>query len=68
MASLGAASPINPLYLLMARDAGLDEIVSAFEQDLHSAIQSAMQLRNALFTLDDVKAEPWPPMQVRSST
>jgi len=68
MASSGAASSLNPLYLLMARDAGLDEIVAAFEKDLLIAVQSAMQLRNALFTLDDVTAEPWPPMQARSST
>ncbi|CAM4112626.1 hypothetical protein [Bordetella muralis] len=66
MALSGAASRVNPLYLLMARDAGLDEIVGAFEQDLLIAIQSAMQLRNVLFTLDDVKAEVWPPMQARS--
>lgn len=68
MASSGAASPINPLYLLMARDAGLDKIVDAFEQDLYIAVQAAMQLRNVLFTLDDVQAEPWPPMQARSAT
>ncbi|WP_459615646.1 hypothetical protein [Bordetella sp. 2513F-2] len=56
---------MNPLFLLLAQDAGLQEIATDFQEDLYAAVQSAVQLRNALFTLDDVTAEPWPPMQAR---
>jgi len=54
-------------FLFLARDAGLQQAVSAFPEDLRFAVQTAAQLRNTLFSLDDPAAEPWPPMVVRSA-
>ena len=61
-----ADPPIDLLFTLMAEDVGLQEIAAKYRADMIAAVESAKQLRNALFTLDDVTAEPWPPMQTRS--
>ncbi|OZI29943.1 hypothetical protein CAL29_17795 [Bordetella genomosp. 10] len=67
MTSQNADTPLSPLFSLLAEDAGLHEIAARYRQDLYFAVQSAMQLRNALLALDDVAAEPWPPMRTRSA-
>ncbi|MFC4274528.1 hypothetical protein [Achromobacter aloeverae] len=67
MTSQNAETPLAPLFSLLAEDAGLQEVATRYRQDLYVAVQSAMQLRNALLALDDVAAEPWPPMQTRTA-
>ena len=52
----------------LARAAGLDKAAQQFPEDVAVAAMSAAQARNSLGTLDDVAAEPWPPMRVRRST
>jgi hypothetical protein len=66
MATPAPASRTHPLYVQLAQDAGLQEIVERYPADFHTAVESAMRLRNALPPLDDVAAEPWPPMRARS--
>jgi hypothetical protein len=49
----------------LARAAGLDKAVTQFPQDVAAAAQAAASARSAAGELDQVAAEPWPPMQVR---
>ena len=51
----------------MARVAGLDKAVKQFPADIVTAAQSAANARSAMPALDDVAAEPWPPMRMRSA-
>lgn len=53
--------------LTRARAVGLSKAAQQFPQDVAVAIKSAEQTRAALGELDDVAAEPWPPMRVRDS-
>jgi hypothetical protein len=60
----GAAAPdVNAL----ARAAGLAQAVKQFPQDIAAAAQAAASARSAAGALDQVAAEPWPPMRVRSA-
>ena len=52
----------------LARAAGLGIAVKQFPQDVAFAIKTAQQTHDALGALDNVAAEPWPPMRVRSSS
>ena len=52
----------------LARAAGLDKAVKQFPADVAAAAQSALQTRRASGTVENVAAEPWPPMQVRTSS
>jgi len=49
----------------LARAAGLDKALKKFPEDVALAAQSAASARSAAGELDQVAAEPWPPMQVR---
>jgi hypothetical protein len=49
----------------LARAAGLDKALKQFPEDVALAAQSAASARSAAGELDQVAAEPWPPMQVR---
>ena len=49
----------------LARAAGLDKALNQFPEDVALAAQSAASARSAAGELDQVAAEPWPPMQVR---
>ena len=53
--------------LTLARAAGLDKAVKQFPEDVAVAAQSAANARGAMPALDDVAAEPWPPMRMRSA-
>ena len=50
-----------------ARAAGLDKAVKRFPEDVAAAVLAAANARNAMPALDDVTAEPWPPMGMRSA-
>jgi hypothetical protein len=52
--------------LAVARAAGLNQIVDQFPDDVLVAAQAVAQDRADLPTLDDLTAEPWPPMRIRS--
>jgi hypothetical protein len=52
--------------LAVARAAGLDQIVEQFPDDILAAAQAVAQDRADLPALDDLTAEPWPPMRIRS--
>ena len=51
----------------LVRAAGLDETFKQFPDDIAAAVQAAANARNAMPALDDVAAEPWPPMRMRSA-
>ena len=51
----------------LARAAGLDEAFKQFPDDIAAAVQAAANARNAMPALDDVAAEPWPPMRMRNA-
>ena len=51
----------------LAREAGLDKAVKQFPADVDTAAHAAANARNAMPALDDVAAEPWPPMRVRKA-
>ena len=51
--------------LMLARAAGLDKAVKQFPEDVVTAAHAAANARNAMPALDDVAAEPWPPMRMR---
>ena len=51
----------------LARAAGLDKAFKQFPDDIAAAVQAAANARNAMPALDDVAAEPWPPMRMRSA-
>jgi hypothetical protein len=55
----------RPEVSALARAVGLAKAAQQFPQDVAVAIKSAEQTRAALGELDDVVAEPWPPMRVR---
>ena len=51
--------------LALAREAGLERAVKQFPADVAAAAQAAVQARSAMPGLDNVGAEPWPPMRMR---
>ena len=53
--------------LALARVAGLDKAVKQFPADVVTAAHAAATARDAMPALDDVAAEPWPPMRVRNA-
>ena len=53
--------------LALARAAGLDKAVKQFPDDVVTAAHAAATARNAMPVLDDVAAEPWPPMRMRKA-
>ena len=59
------ASVESSIFLLVARDAGLQSVISDYQEDLCMAIEAAKQLRNALPPMESVTAEPWPSMRIR---
>jgi hypothetical protein len=52
--------------LAQARAVGLDKAVKQFPEDIAVAAQAAASARSAMPVLEDVAAEPWPPMRMRS--
>jgi hypothetical protein len=62
--TIGPALDVNAL----ARTAGLGKAVKQFSRDVEIAAQAAASARSALGVLDNVAAEPWPPMRVRKSS
>ena len=52
--------------LAVARAAGLHQVVDQFPDDVLAAEQAVAQDRADLPALDDLTAEPWPPMRIRS--
>jgi hypothetical protein len=59
-------APMSLDPLAVARAAGLDQIVAQFPDDVLVAEQAVAQDRADLPALDDLTAEPWPPMRIRS--
>jgi hypothetical protein len=59
------APEAEPSASALARDAGLEEALNRFPADVAAAAHAAAQARGAMPDLDDVVAEPWPPMQIR---
>ena len=57
----------TPEALALARAAGLAKAVKKFPQDVVTASHAAANARNAMPALDDVAAEPWPPMRMRKA-
>ena len=51
----------------LARAAGLDKAAKQFPDDVAVAVQTAAQARSAMPALDDIAAEPWPPMRMRGA-
>jgi hypothetical protein len=49
----------------LAREAGLEKAVNRFPADVAAAAQAAAHARSAMPDLDNVLAEPWPPMRMR---
>lgn len=49
----------------VARAAGLDKAVTQFPEDVADAAQAAARARATCPKLDDITAEPWPPMRIR---
>ena len=49
----------------LAREAGLEIAVNRFPADVAAAAQAAAHARCAMPDLDNVVAEPWPPMRIR---
>ena len=60
----GPALDINTL----ARAAGLGKALKDFPHDVAVAAHSAATTRDALGAVDNVAAEPWPPMRARNSS
>jgi hypothetical protein len=58
----------GPDVFARAREAGLDRALKEFPEDVAIAMQTAAQARSALSAHENVAAEPWPPMRVRSAT
>jgi hypothetical protein len=52
----------------LARAAGLHKAVKQFPDDVAAAAHGAASAREALGVMDNVAAEPWPPMRVRSTS
>ncbi len=51
----------------VALEAGLEVAVSQFPEDVAAAAQIAVEARRALPGLEEVTAEPWPPMHVQGT-
>ncbi len=51
----------------LARAAGLARAAKQFPQDIAAAVQAAQSARSAAGAIDQVAAEPWPPMRVRDA-
>ena len=51
----------------LAREAGLEIAVNQFPADVAAAAQAAANARSAMPGLDNVVAEPWPPMRIRNA-
>lgn len=66
-AKQGSESALNMDVRAIARTAGLDQAFEQFPEDVAAAVQAAANARNAMPALDDVAAEPWPPMRMRSA-
>jgi hypothetical protein len=49
----------------VARAAGLEKAVAQFPEDVADAAQAAARARASCPALDDIAAEPWPPMRIR---
>ena len=49
----------------LAREAGLEKALDRFPADVAAAAHAAALARSAMPGLDDVVAEPWPPMRIR---
>jgi hypothetical protein len=49
----------------LAREAGLEIAANQFPADVAAAAQAAAHARDAMPDLDNVVAEPWPPMRIR---
>ena len=49
----------------LAREAGLEIAVNRFPADVAVAERAAAHARSAMPDLDNVIAEPWPPMRIR---
>lgn len=50
----------------LVRAAGLDKAYKQFPGDVAAAVQGAAGARDTLHSQENVAAEPWPPMRVRS--
>jgi len=53
--------------MLRARAAGLDLAASRFPEDIAAAAEEAARARDDMPAIEDVAAEPWPPMCVRGA-
>ena len=51
----------------LAHAVGLGKAAKQFPDEIQAAVQAAVNARNAMPPLDDVVAEPWPPMRMRSA-
>lgn len=49
----------------LARAAGLEIAVNRFPADVAAAAHAAAHARSAMAELDNVIAEPWPPMRIK---
>lgn len=52
--------------LARARNAGLEQAVQEFPDDVIAAAQAAAHTRSALPANNNPVAEPWPPMRMRT--
>jgi hypothetical protein len=59
--SSAPAPDVNALACM----AGLDKAVKQFPEDVAAAAHAAATARSAAGDLNQLAAEPWPPMQVR---
>jgi hypothetical protein len=62
-----AGKPASDAFEL-ARAAGLDLAVMQFPEDVAVAAETAARAHAALCAPDNIMAEPWPPMRMRSAT
>lgn len=67
MAARKSIGPVLDIHAL-ARAAGLDKAFKQFPQDVEIAAKTAQQTSAAIGEPDNVAAEPWPPMRVRSAS
>ncbi len=51
---------------MLARQAGLDQALARFPDDVAAAAEQARQAAAKLSAPADPRAEPWPPMRVES--
>jgi hypothetical protein len=57
-------SDADELWVLLAKQAGLDLALAEFREDVAAAASSATATVSGLVVPSDPKAEPWPPMRV----